>query len=194
MTTPTAWDRQRAAVRAEIAETALALFLDQGFERTSIDEIVARVGVSRRSFFRYFGTKEDIVLGDLMARGEAIAAELAVRPAGEDPWQALRGAFRASAEVTMPDPAAALRLGRMLHDTPSLRSRLIEKRLRWHGLFVPLIAARLGADHPRPEFAAAAIVAAALSCLDTASDAWITSGGDGDLAELYDEAVAALRA
>lgn len=193
MAKETVWDRQRAAVRSEIVETALAMFLTDGFEETPIDRIVEAVGVSRRTFFRYFGTKEDIVLGDLISRGRVIADELAARPVGESPWEALRAALHASRETTVPDMDAALALGKMLFDTPSLRARLMEKRLRWQEMFVPLLAARMDGPADRARLRATAIAAAALSCLDTASEAWIESDGDGDLAELYDEAVAAVR-
>ncbi|MEU1983427.1 TetR family transcriptional regulator [Nocardia sp. NPDC019395] len=193
MAKETVWDRQRAAVRNEIVGTALEMFLTDGFDETPIDRIVAAVGVSRRTFFRYFGTKEDIVLGDLIARGQVIADELAARPAGETPWEALRAALHASRETTVPDMDAALALGKMLFDTPSLRTRLMEKRLRWQEMFVPLLAARIDGPAERATLRATAIVAAALSCLDTASEAWIESDGADDLAELYDEAVAAVR-
>lgn len=189
----TVWDRQRAAVRTEIAATAIEMFLAQGFDATPIDQIVEEVGVSRRTFFRYFGTKEDIVLGDLIARGRVIADELAARPADEGPWEALRGALHASRETTIPDMDAALALGKMLFDTPSLRARLMEKRLIWQEMFVPLLAARLDGAAERAKLRATAIVAAALSCLDTAAEEWIASDGADDLAALYDEAVAAVR-
>lgn len=193
MAKETVWDRQRAAVRSEIIATALEMFSTDGFDETPIDRIVETVGVSRRTFFRYFGTKEDIVLGDLIARGEVIAGELAARPAGESPWEALRAALHASRATTVPDMDAALALGKMLYATPSLRARLMEKRLRWQEMFVPLLAARMDGPAESATLRATAITAAALACLDTASEAWITSDGAGDLADLYDEAVAAVR-
>lgn len=193
MATPTLWQRQRTAARAEISAVAMKLFLSQGFDATTIDQIVAAVGVSRRSFFRYFGTKEDIVLGDLVARGEIIAAAVAARPTSEEPWDALRAALQASQETTMPEPELGLALGRMLFETPSLHARLLEKHLRWQELLVPLIAVRLNHQDGSPTLRAAAIVASALACLDAASVAWVASDGATELAALYDEAVAAVR-
>ena len=193
MVAPTLWERQRAAARDEITRVALDLFLSQGFDGTTIDQIVTRVGISRRSFFRYFGTKEDIVLGDLVARGAVIADAVAVRPAGEGPWEALRAGLQSSAETTMPDVESGLALGRMLLETPSLRARLLEKRLRWQEMLVPLITARLEDEHGEARLRASAIVASALACLDAASEAWVESDGAMDLAVLYDEAVTAVR-
>ena len=88
------WTRTRQAVYAEIARTAMELFLERGFEATTIDDIATAAGISRRSFFRYFGTKEDIVLGDLAAQGELIRKELEARPASEDAWTAMINALR----------------------------------------------------------------------------------------------------
>lgn len=192
MDKPTAWERQRAAVREEITAAAVGLFLTQGFEATTIDQIIERVGVSRRSFFRYFGTKEDVVLGDLVARGSVIAEALAGRPTGEGPWEAIRASFREADAMSAQDPDTNLAFGRMLFDTPSLLARHIEKRLRWQEMFVPLIAPRVS-DGPDRLLSATAIVASALACLDTASRAWVLSGGMDDLGALYDRAVAAVR-
>ena len=146
-----------------------------GFESTTIDHIVEVVGISRRSFFRYFGTKEDVVLGDLVARGEVIAANLAQRPADEDPWTAIRGALHVSEQTLMLDEESELALGRMLFDTPSLRARLLEKRLRWQELLVPLIEERLSGTVGSSTVGASAIVASALACLDAASEAWVAA-------------------
>ncbi|GAA1815718.1 TetR family transcriptional regulator [Agromyces neolithicus] len=192
MVKTTAWDRQREAVREEITQTAIDLFLRQGFDATTIDQILEQVGVSRRSFFRYFGTKEDVVLGDLVSRGVAIAEALARRPAQEEPWDAIRAAFHEAQEISALDKQSTLALGRMLFDTPSLLARHVEKRLRWQELLVPLIAARLPSGGDR-DLQAHAIVASALSCLDAASRAWLRSSGEAELGDLYDQAVAAVR-
>lgn len=194
MTAPSLWERQRAAARDEITRVALGLFLSEGFDAITVDQIVTSAGISRRSFFRYFGTKEDIVLGDLVARGALIAEAVAARPADEGPWEALRAGLESSAETTMPDVDAGLALGRMLLETPSLRARLLEKRLRWQEMLVPLIAARMNEGEGSAHLRASAIVAAALACLDAASEAWIESDGATDLAALYDEAIDAVRA
>ena len=57
-------ERNKARARAEIADAALRLFFDRGFEGVTVDEIVSAAGVSRRTFFRYFETKEDALLAD----------------------------------------------------------------------------------------------------------------------------------
>jgi len=190
---PKLWERTRQAAHAEIADTAMRLFIEQGFEATTIEQIASEVGISRRSFFRYFGTKEDVVLGDLVELGLTLKIALEARPANESPWAALRAAFEAlpgsrySAEK-------ALNISRLIIDTPSLRARHIEKHLQWQELLVPNIEARLGLESgPIPDARAHAIIGAVLTCLDTATEIWTRQGGQGDLGELYDVALAAIR-
>ena len=57
--------RMKDRMLSEVAEMATQLFLAKGFDETTVDEICAAAGLSRRSFFRYFKTKEDIVISQL---------------------------------------------------------------------------------------------------------------------------------
>lgn len=172
----------------------MALFRERGFDATTVDQIAAAAGISRRSFFRYFETKEDVVLGDLAALGERVRVALQARPPAESAWEALRAAL---STLRDPDqsPTTVLAVAQMYHDAPSLRARHLEKHLHWQGLLAPEVEKRLGStssDGPDPR--ARAVVAAALACLDTAVETWRESGGRADLEELFDQAVAAVRA
>ena len=187
-------ERTRRAVQAEIGDVAMRLFLERGFEATTMEQIANEAGISRRSLFRYFGTKEDIVLGNLVEAGLAVRDALEARPAGEPPWEALRAAFGSLALDPKYSPERNLAISKMLYGTPSLRAGHFEKQLRWQELLVPNIRMRLGAEtgdaaDPRAE----AIVACALTCLAVANEIWTRSEGEADLAQLFDEAVAAVR-
>lgn len=186
-------ERTRRAVHAEITDTALRLFAEQGFDATTVDQIAAAAGISRRSFFHYFGSKEDVVLGDLEALGLRVRDALEARPASESAWEALREAFK-SLQGPDTDAVTRLQVADMYADAPSLRARHLEKHLRWQELLAPDVERRLGispgdAADPR----ARAVIAAALACLDTAVEAWRQSGGTADPVELFDQAVAAVR-
>lgn len=169
----------------------MRLFLEHGFGETTIDDIARHAGVSRRSVFRYFGSKEDIVLGALNGRGESARAALEARPAAEPPWTALREALR---EVDIDEHSeSTLRIAKMMYDTPSLRARSMEKHLHWQRALVPNIRVRLGVapedeDDPRAE----AIVACAITCLDIAGEKWANSDGQLSLVTLYDATLAAV--
>ncbi|HEY2227697.1 MAG TPA: helix-turn-helix domain-containing protein, partial [Xanthobacteraceae bacterium] len=86
-------ERTRRAVQNEISDAAIALFIERGYEATTIDDIAAAVGVSQRSVFRYFLTKEEIVVGKFDFVAEEMFEVLRARPAGEPVWESLRRVF-----------------------------------------------------------------------------------------------------
>jgi AcrR family transcriptional regulator len=188
---PTLRNRATRAVRAEIASVAMRLFLEQGFEQTTVDQIAAEAGLSRTSFFRYFGAKEDVLLGQLEDLGRKVLDALVARPADEPAWAALRHAFDVLIESSAL-PEQGLRMRRLLHDTPSLQARQLGKQLGWQDLLAPEVARRLGvcgdACDPRPR----AVVAAALGCLNVAVDVWGATDGACSLPGLLDQAMTAV--
>ena len=187
-------ERTRRVVQTEIGGVAMRLFLEQGFEATTMEQIAHEAGISRRSLFRYFGTKEDIVLGNLIEAGMAVRDALEARPASEPPWEALRAAFESLTLNPQYSPERNLKISKMLYGTPSLRAGHFEKQLRWQELLVTNIQTRLGAETGEaPDPRAQAIVACALTCLDVANEIWTRSDGEADLAQLFDQAVAAVR-
>lgn len=183
-------ERTRRAVRAEVSAAAFDLFDRQGFENTTAEQIATAAGLSRASFFRYFKAKEDVVLLDLEERGFVIRDALVARPQDEAPWRSLHAALGTELERTEADGGRALRLSRMLATTPSLRARQMEKRQTWKTLLVPEITRRmkLALDDPT-EPRATAMVAAALACLDAATEAWRHADGRVPLARLLDRAM-----
>ncbi|CRK61691.1 Transcriptional regulator, TetR family [Alloactinosynnema sp. L-07] len=188
------WDRTRMRVREEVVDAALALFVDHGFEETTVDQVVATAGISRRSFFRYFGTKEDIVFGDLAEQGPVILDALRARPDDEPIWDALQHAFTAlSARIT---PERGLAIARLVAASPALRAAHLDKHLRWQEHLAPEVERRIGPATDPPGLRGQAIVATALACLDAATTIWVAGGGDGGIEELQrlcDRALAAVR-
>ncbi|MER8007839.1 hypothetical protein [Streptomyces sp. NPDC094149] len=88
----------------------------------------------------------------------------------------------------------ALKRFRLLHNTASLRAGWLEKRLRFQEELLPLVEARMagtagGDTAPR----ARAVIATAFACLDAASMTWVDNDGEGELMDLYDECLAAVR-
>ncbi|MCF3135428.1 TetR/AcrR family transcriptional regulator [Streptomyces olivochromogenes] len=189
------WERSRMLAKQEILETAFRLFTGQGFEETTIAQIAREAGVSQRTLFRYFGTKEDLVLGDHAEYGRLLQAALESRPADERPWTALRAAFASLAESLPYSPEDILKITSLLDTSPSLRARQLERRQQWTDLLVPDITRRLDApSDPMTQVRAQALVTCALACSEIAVDAWGRSNGTVDLERAYDAAVAAVRA
>lgn len=186
-------ERTRQAVRAQLMDVAWELFVQQGYDATTVDEIATAVGMSQRSFFRYFASKEDVVLVKFEKVGALLADELAGRPAAEDPWTALRRSFDVIVDATERDPRYGLVLLRITDQSPALRAGRVEQQKRWQDLLSPLVAERMGlstADHdPRP----VALTAAALACFSVANGVWLESDGAESLRRLVDDAMGAVR-
>ncbi|WP_459643061.1 TetR/AcrR family transcriptional regulator [Kineococcus sp. NUM-3379] len=196
-------ERNRLAVRREIAETALRLFAEQGFDATTMDQIAAAAGVARRTVFRYFPTKEDVVVARHADLGGTVRAALEARPEGEDPWEALEAAFTVLVEGGTWDPQRELAVARICGTAPSLRAHRLEKQHRLLEELAPEIARRMaagsGSQAPaegarEQEARARALVSSALACLDVAVDAWAAGGGQDDITAVYADLVAAVRA
>ena len=157
----------------------------------TVDEIASASGISRRSFFRYFATKEDIVVSGHAAFGERIVELVKARPQGEDVWVSLRRGYDILVDNVDRDPEGAARTMRVINATASLRAHTIEKHIAWAVGLAPEIARRLGdADDRRLE--ADALVHASFACLDVALT-HCTPGQDASLSEKLDAAFDALR-
>lgn len=114
-------ERTRRAVRAELSDIALRLFRERGFDATTIDEITTAAGLSKRSFFRYFPTKEDVVFDRMRLVGDQVVAALTSRPDDEDPWDSLRAVMTDWSEAIREAGASADILD-LVHSTPGLNA------------------------------------------------------------------------
>src|SRR5215208_3822799 len=119
-------EQTRSMVRSVLARIALDLFATKGYDDTTLDEIAAAAGVSRRTLFNYFRNKEDLALSGLSEQGELIAARLAERPADEDAWTSLRAAFQVLEEIDL-TAERRLEMVTLLFGNESLRAGHAEK-------------------------------------------------------------------
>lgn len=160
----------RDAVRARIADTAIELFAEHGFDQVTVDQIAATVGISTRSFNRYFPTKEDAVMADAAVWGDIVRDAFAARPADEPVWASLGAAYDLMLSTSEADQARQKLAMRVLVSAPTLRARNLEKHLAWARMLVPLVAARLTGEDA--EVRAEAVVHASLACFDVALVTW----------------------
>lgn len=148
--------------RLRVADHAIRLFADAGYEATTVDEIAAAAGVSRRTFFRQFHSKEDVVFADHRTLLEQAGRQLAEsQSAAEDPWTAVCA-------------AAELVFGRFLEhrDMSVRRYRVVNavEALREHEIATVYRYERLFADHLRaalPDVAPLRIITFAASVTAT---------------------------
>ncbi|MGH3677917.1 MAG: TetR family transcriptional regulator [Mycobacterium sp.] len=180
--------RKKAATKLAIQEQALRLFVEKGYDATTVDEIAAAAGVSHMTFFRYFPRKEAVVEYD--EYDPLIEELIAARPADEPPLTALHSAIRVGLEnVLETDREALLIRTRLVLRNPVLRARNVMAQDETRDLFARALARRAGL--PEPDLAATVQASAALGAIGPAIMAWAESD-DADLVGVIDEAFAAL--
>src|SRR3974390_889971 len=113
---PTLRERNKARARAEIADAALRLFFDRGFEGVTVDEIVSAAGVSRRTFFRYFETKEDALLADYPELNARLSEALEVTTP-DHAMDAIRAGLHGMADWYIERSDAVLARSKVIRDT-----------------------------------------------------------------------------
>ncbi len=182
-------ERKKLKTRRTIQREAVRLFAEQGYDATSIDQIAAAAEVSPRTFFRYFPTKEDVVVTD--DYDPMLAVALRARPADEPILDAVRHAVRDSANQTLTaDRDELLVRARLTYTVPALRARSMEEQLRSQDAVAALIAERTGRapDDLEVNCAAAMIVSIAAVVVRH----WVDHDGIDDLAKLFDRHLSTL--
>ncbi|MFD5317748.1 TetR/AcrR family transcriptional regulator [Streptomyces sp. NPDC127098] len=186
---PSVWERSRQMAREEIKAAALRLFIAQGFEETTITQIAEEAGVSQRTLFRYFGTKEELVCGDQDELGELFVRLAAAQPDDVSVWQVLRDGF---VTVMTADHSLeqTLRISTLIFRTPALHASYTQKRQGWAVSLMPVIRERLlaeGCEASRVDHDARTAIAVAFACADAAVSTWVAARGEVDLVALYDQ-------
>jgi AcrR family transcriptional regulator len=182
-------ERKRQLVRDELAEAAVKILAWRGFEETTVEQIVAAVGVSRRTFFRYFQSKEDVIVHVLAGAGTQLCADLRARPAGEPPAAALRHALAPIISISVDNPDKTLRVSKLILDTPALLARFLERLTQWQAGIADILAQRTGLD-ARTDLRPTLAAGVALTAFHTALRRWTDSDGGQDLADIVDQAFA----
>lgn len=96
--------RKRQLVRDAIYDAAIELFAKRGFDETTVEDVAEAAGISRRSFFRYFETKDDLLALNTVHCGELLIETVASCPAGLSPLDVVREAVLAGAKFTESQP------------------------------------------------------------------------------------------
>ncbi|WP_328863048.1 TetR/AcrR family transcriptional regulator [Streptomyces sp. NBC_00306] len=181
-------ERKKAQTRRTIQEEALRLFLSQGYDNTTVDEIARAAGVSSMTFFRHFPTKESVVESD--DYDPFIASLIEQRPPEEAPLTALHRALgEGLAAVYATDREALLVRTRLILRTPALRARLWENQHATEEMLTGALAARSGQE---PDLALRVTAAAALAALTATLTFWVEGDGEADLPTLVNEAFTTL--
>jgi AcrR family transcriptional regulator len=182
---PSLRDRNKARARAEIAGAALRLFGERGFEGVTVDEIVAAAGVSRRTFFRYFETKEEALLADYPELSIRLSESLD-RCGADHPLDGVRAGLHRLADYYEERSEAVLERSRVIRDAMHLAARNLEFLAQWERAIASTVATHIDADSGG--LLARTAGAAAVGAFRAALTEWVRSSCTDDLHALTDRA------
>jgi len=184
-------ERKKARTRAAIREHALRLFREQGYPATTVEQIAAAAEVSPSTFFRYFPTKEDVVLQDDL---DVLALDAFERqPAGLSAISAFRAAAaQAYAEMTDEELERLQETTRLTLSVPEIRARALDEFTRTIEVIADVIARRSGRDPA--DIAVRAVAGAGVGVIMAATMPWTDEYSPRAMFAQIDAALAQLEA
>jgi AcrR family transcriptional regulator len=157
-------ERKKARLRVEMTRAAVELFKEQGFDATTVEQIVAKVDTSPRTFFRYFGTKEDVLFGDTPDRLRSLRELLDAAGSDDQPIATLKDALieQIVSFTNFDDPQLEADCAELWVSEPGPRRRYVEIVLEWEGVISEYLARswHAGADSVECRLTAMALIAA----------------------------------
>jgi mycofactocin system transcriptional regulator len=186
---PRSRGRAPSTSKDELGRIGLDLFIERGFDTVTVDDIAAAAGIGRRTFFRYFPSKNDVAWGDFERLLDAFGRALAAAPADMPPIEAIRTAVRQFNDVPLAELPRHRHRMRILLGTPELVAHSTVRYAEWRGVIADFIARRRGvAPHSAlPQ----AVSWACLGISLAAYEQWLAS--DDDLLALIDVSFRGLR-
>lgn len=176
-------DRKKLATRQALRSAALQLMAERGFDHVTVEDIAEAVDVSTRTFFNYFSSKEEVIVGTNPEGLERLRTLLAARPEDEAPLESLRaGLVELTADLTESREDWALR-SRVVRETPALLARQLAAFFAFERLLADAVARRTGTD-PEQDVYPALTAAVAVSALRVAVGLWRGDEGSRPLPQL----------
>ncbi|MHA7274839.1 TetR family transcriptional regulator [Arthrobacter sp. TMT4-20] len=189
-------ERTRRLAQTELTDVAQDLFLAHGYENATVDQIAAAAGMSKRTFFRYFSSKDDLVIGKYDLFGDRLAEAFDDRPADEPVWESLRRVFDLTLDYVQDDHTRARNdaMERIVRSSPQLNARYLEKMQRVQEILVGRVAARMvGSTAVVDDLKPAAMVGSAFACMQAARTSWLASDQKQPFSEYLDRAMSTFR-
>jgi mycofactocin system transcriptional regulator len=185
---PTA-GRRRVTSRAELERVAFDLFGRQGFERTTVDDIAAAAGIGRRTFFRYFPSKNDVPWGDFEGELDRMRLRLKDSPAQTPLMDAIRLAIVDFNRIAPEQVPLHRRRMELILRTPALQAYSTLRYAAWREVIAGFAGERMG--QPPDALGPRTIAYVALGVAVAAYEQWLETDGH-DLATLLDQAMRGL--
>jgi len=182
--------RKRQQTHERLTRAAMALFRERGFEATTLDDIAAAADISRRSFFHYFASKEDVVFAWQEEMSAALVAAIAARPAGESMLAAAENAI--AAMVGQLDAGEAIAMARLKRDNPVLQARNQVKYEKLERALAEALGKRAGNKSERLKARLVAMIAT--GAMRIGDEFWTAEGAREKPEALVKRIFAAIRA
>jgi AcrR family transcriptional regulator len=149
-------ESKKLQMRQVIADEAMRLFVLRGFDHVTVAEVAAAVGVSEKTIFNYFPTKEDLFFDEVPRREAALVETIRGRAPGESILAALRRLQIAEAP-RLCSPGFEL-FARIIEDSPALQAKELEVMARFASVLTDAIAAELAVDERDARIAASLLI------------------------------------
>lgn len=196
-TLPGLRERKKQALRGELSLAALRLAKERGLENVRTEDIVAAVGVSRRTFSNYFANKYEAIVDRHIERAQLAAARMRQLPPDEPLWQGLTAAmmepYEASSDALAATSDEARESLRLVLDDPMLRAELVKGSFAAANALTAAIAERTGTD-PHRDLYPALVASVALAAQTTVLDRWLRADPPEALLPLLRDAMAQVAA
>ncbi len=183
-------ERKRQQTRERLTRAAMALFLERGFEATTLDDIAAAADISRRSFFHYFASKEDVVFAWQEESTAALIAAVAARPSDESMLAAAENAI--TAMIGQLKPGEAIAMARLKRDNPALQARDQVKYEKLERALAEALGKRAGLKAEKLQARLVAMIAT--GAMRIGSEFWAAEGAREKPEALAKRTFAAIRA
>jgi AcrR family transcriptional regulator len=172
MAPPGLRERKQQQTRERLTRMAMALFRERGFEATTLDDIAAAADISRRSFFHYFASKEDVVFAWQEEITAALIAAVAARPTAESMLTAAENAILTM--VRQLEPGEAIAMAQLKRDNPALQARDQVKYEKLERALADALAKRTG--HKTEKLKARLVAMIATGAMRIGGELWATEG------------------
>ena len=179
------WDPD---ARQRLEEAAFALFVEKGYDETTVAEIATRAGLTERTFFRHFTDKREVLFGGAAVLEGIVVAAIADAPPGATPIDAVASALDVAAAVFEARRQVAPVRQQIIQANAELRERELIKLARLSAAMAEALRAR-GVGEP----AASLSAEAGITVLKVAFERWIAGRTKPGLAALFQETLADLR-
>jgi AcrR family transcriptional regulator len=172
-------DRKKAKLERALFTEAIRLFEERGYAGTSVDDIAAAADVSRKTFFRHFASKEDVVVRDEARKIAIVDRALANRLPGESVPAAIGRSLYALAEYYANEPDVVVALYRLGNGEPVLGRRLLEHHATWQLAIARSVGSAMATD-ARTDIRPHVMAAAALAAARLGLSEWVAGGCVGN--------------